>query len=127
MRNGLTTWHFECPGCGLEVSTLEPVELSSDDRVVNESDREAGLEALRKSGFAATFDILRRYVRGGTLLDVGCAHGWFLDAGRDAGFACMGIEPSTRVAARAADRGHRVLAGYFPEGLRGEGNFDVVS
>lgn len=127
MGQGLMTWHFECPGCGLEASTLEPVELSSDDRIVNEADREAGLEALRKAGFAATFEVLRKHAVGGALLDVGCAHGWFLDAGRDAGFVCTGIEPSTRVAALGAARGHRVLAGYFPDRLEGEHDFDVVS
>lgn len=127
MTVGLAPWHWECRKCGMEASTLEPTDLASDDQVVNEADREAGLEDLRKQGFAETFRRLARYKSYGRLLDVGCAHGWFLDAGRAAGFECTGIEPSTRVAARAAARGHSVLSGYFPGALASGESFDVVS
>lgn len=127
MRPGLAEWHWECPNCGLEASTLEPADLAEGDRVVDEIDREAGLEKVRKTGFATTFSILREWRSEGRLLDVGCAHGWFLDEGRLAGFACTGIEPSARVAAKVTARGHQVLSGYFPDVLTGERGFDVVS
>jgi SAM-dependent methyltransferase len=124
---GLASWHFQCSVCGLEASTLEPTDLTADDRVVNEVDREVGLESLRKQGFSETFRVLCKFKTEGRLLDVGCAHGWFLDAGRGAGFDCVGIEPSTRVAERATQRGHRVLSGYFPSALSAGESFDVVS
>jgi len=127
LRIGLTEWHFQCRHCGLEASTLEPAELATSDLVVDEADREAGLEAIRKVGFAKTFEILRKNIPSGHLLDVGCAHGWFLDAGRDAGFDCLGIEPSVQVAARAASRHHDVLVGYFPSVLGERQRFDVIS
>jgi SAM-dependent methyltransferase len=127
MRQGVTTWHFECAVCGLEASTLEPVDLAASDAVVNEADREAGLEALRRRGFQTTIDMIRRWKPSGRLLDVGCAHGWFLDAGMTAGYACTGIEPSVRVAERGVARGHRILTGYFPSALESDGEFDVIS
>ena len=127
MRPGLANWHFVCRQCGLEASTLEPADLATSDRVVDEADREVGLEALRKASFATTFDVLRKQIASGRLLDVGCAHGWFLDAGRDAGFHCTGIEPSVQVAARGISRGHDVLTGYFPSVLEGRGPYDVIS
>lgn len=127
MRAGLADWHFVCHQCGLEASTLEPADLATSDAVVDEADREVGLEALRKAGFATTFDVLRKQIKPGRLLDVGCAHGWFLDAGRDAGFDCTGIEPSVQVAARGISRGHEVLTGYFPSVVAERGVFDVIS
>lgn len=127
MRHGLTSWHFECPTCGLEASTLEPAELSDDDRVVDEVGREAGLESLRKSGFAETVSVLSGQIQTGRLLDVGCAHGWFLDEAKRAGFDCTGIEPSQRVAEMGIARGHTILSGYFPEALSGTRGFDVIA
>ncbi|MGN6481770.1 class I SAM-dependent methyltransferase, partial [Luteibacter sp.] len=98
-----------------------------DDRVVAEAERESGLESLRKQGFAQTFGILSRFRGNGRLLDVVCAHGWFLDAGVENGYTVTGIEPSTRVAARAVSRGHRILPGYFPAAIPAGEAFDVVS
>jgi 2-polyprenyl-3-methyl-5-hydroxy-6-metoxy-1,4-benzoquinol methylase len=127
LQRGLTHWHLVCATCGLEQSTLLAGDLADSDAVVNEAERESGLETLRKTGFAATFRILRTVQSPGALLDVGCAHGWFLDAGRDAGYETMGIEPSTRIAQKGISRGHKVLTGYFPEALQGRGKFDTVS
>jgi 2-polyprenyl-3-methyl-5-hydroxy-6-metoxy-1,4-benzoquinol methylase len=127
MHPGLANWHFVCSGCGLEASTLEPTDLATSDAVVDEADREVGLETLRKASFAITFDILRKQIAPGRLLDVGCAHGWFLDAGRDAGFQCTGVEPSVQVAARGISRGHDVLTGYFPAVVADRQPFDVIS
>lgn len=127
LRMGLTPWHFECAGCGLEASTLVSADLSQSDAVVDEANREAGLESLRKESFKATIHLLAKFKATGTLLDVGCAHGWFLDAARDEGYVGTGIEPSARVAQRGIARGHRILTGYFPSALAGERNFDIVS
>lgn len=94
---------------------------------MDEAERETGLEALRKKGFATTFKVLQGLRSPGLLLDVGCAHGWFLDAGSEAGYDCIGIEPSVRVAQLGMARGHTVLTGYFPDALEGRKGFDVVS
>lgn len=123
----MARWHFSCSNCGLEQSTLQAADLADSDTVVNEADRESGLEAIRRTGFAETFRILQTVQSPGVLLDVGCAHGWFLDAGRDAGYETIGIEPSIRVARRGIARGHNVLTGYFPDALEGRGGFDTVS
>lgn len=127
MREGVTDWHFQCPICGLEASSLTHGDLAANDAAVDEADREAGLESLRRRAFKKTITLLGTPKARGKLLDVGCAHGWFLDVGAAAGYACTGIEPSTRVAQRALSRGHRVLTGYFPAALEGESGFDVVS
>jgi SAM-dependent methyltransferase len=127
LQQGITPWHFECSECGLEASTLTAADLNESDAIVDEADREAGLESLRKESFKTTIQLLNKFKTSGTLLDIGCAHGWFLDAARAAGYTCTGIEPSARVAQRGSSRGHRVLIGYFPSALGGERGFDVVS
>lgn len=124
---GMAAWHFTCPKCGLESSILSIGDLAQSDAVVDEANRETGLEALRKKGFATTFGVLKSLRTPGVLLDVGCAHGWFLDAGTEAGYECLGIEPSVRVAQLGTARGHTVLTGYFPDALQGRKGFDVVS
>jgi SAM-dependent methyltransferase len=45
-----------------------------------------------------------------TLLDVGCAYGYGLDAGRDAGWRVIGVELSDHARAIAQGRGHQVVA-----------------
>lgn len=127
MSDGLVSWHFVCSRCGLEASSLEPAELADSDAIVDEADREVGLEGLRKAGFAETFQKLRAYRKPGRLLDVGSAHGWFLDIARDVGYTCTGIEPSVSVAKGGASRGHTIIPGYFPSALPAEATFDVVS
>src|SRR5438046_7309072 len=81
-------WCFACPGCGFLASTLtsrigEPEAID----VIDEELREVALVALRKNNFRrilerldAMTDPTRR-----SLLEVGCAHGWFLDAAVEKG------------------------------------------
>jgi 2-polyprenyl-3-methyl-5-hydroxy-6-metoxy-1,4-benzoquinol methylase len=61
-----------------------------------------------------------------TALEVGCAHGWFLDALKSRGFHAIGIEPDSHVASIARASGHEVLSGFFPAALAPEARFDVV-
>jgi SAM-dependent methyltransferase len=59
------------------------------------------------------------------LLDVGCAHGWFVaKAGRD--FEAVGIEPDPFVAERTRRRGIPVRAGFFPQAVAPGETFDVI-
>ncbi|MYM37219.1 methyltransferase domain-containing protein [Duganella sp. FT94W] len=125
---GLAPWHAICPVCRYESAALAPTinDAQAHERL-NEADREAGLRAIRAENFRAIADAARAHARPGarTLLDVGCAHGWFLEqAGRH--FEVLGMEPDQAVAARTGARGLAVRCGYFPDALRLDELFDVI-
>jgi 2-polyprenyl-3-methyl-5-hydroxy-6-metoxy-1,4-benzoquinol methylase len=108
----LTSQTFRCPGCGFLASTL-PVQIN-DVASIDEEKRERALQPIRSVNFAQLLaecgDLLSP---GTTLLDVGCAHGWFMAAAAGRGVACTGIEPDLEMARFAQAEGHDVLMGFF--------------
>ncbi|HSM05012.1 MAG TPA: class I SAM-dependent methyltransferase [Longimicrobiales bacterium] len=63
------------------------------------------------------------------LLDVGSAHGWFLDAARGRGAQAEGIEPDPELHAFSVARGLPVTEGFFPDDLPspgGSGGYDWI-
>jgi SAM-dependent methyltransferase len=93
---------------------------------LHEDRREAALAPLRARNFAIVLDRLAACGGHGRLLEIGCAHGWFLDAARGRGYTVTGIEPDAAVAAQAVQRGHEVVHGLFPDVLAPDARFDVV-
>ena len=124
---GLSAWHSICPACGYEGAALQPTINEADAHTrLNEADREAGLKAIRQENFRTIVGHAARLAPAATtLLDVGSAHGWFLEAAA-ARFQALGLEPDTAVAAGAAARGLPVRNGYFPGALRDGERFDVI-
>lgn len=130
LQPGLTDWHFVCPDCGLEQSTLEPRinELATIDEV----DREKALQPIRDQNFGVLLEWVGRHVgfRSAAgprprLLDVGCAHGWFVEKAM-ASYAVLGLEPDEAIADRARQRSLPVRGGYFPQALGADERFDVI-
>ena len=112
----------KCPACGTEASNLESAgsEIDSETRIT-------GLETLRRENFRTVLDAIAelRPLDGARVLDVGCAHGWFLDEAAKRGARATGIEPDRALVQRARTSGHEVRAGLFPEAIAGE--FDVIA
>jgi len=106
---------------------LEPgINRQENHKTVNEDARAAGLKSLRQSNFAKLVEVLKQVRPGQSrLLDVGCAHGWFLEATAD-DFEPLGIEPDEAVYKATAARGLPVRLGYFPEALHVDEKFDVI-
>ncbi len=128
LRQGLADWHFECSNCRTEFSTLSPTTGTGGPEL-DEIGRAAGLRAVRELGLARILEGLRS-VRGearGTLLEVGSAHGWFLEAAASSFDSSLGIEPDDSVRAAPEAPNTRVRAGYFPAALLAEETFDVVA
>jgi len=121
-------WALFCPECGHLASTLEAaIEQPAAGGRVDEERRESALAALRRKNFDVILDRLTALgSHGSVLLDVGCAHGWFLDAAAKRGYAAQGVEPDGRVGARAAQRGHAVVVGLFPDALPAAARYDVI-
>lgn len=125
---GLTGWHASCHACGYESAALQgAINEAAAGARLDEQDRELGLKALRQENFRDIVAIARRLARpqASRLLDVGCAHGWFLETARER-FEVLGIEPDETVGGRTAARGLPVRAGYFPDALLPGESFDVI-
>ena len=124
---GLAAWHATCPACHYESAALSVAINQATSVELNEAEREAGLKALRLENFRAIVQYAKRHARPGarSLLDVGSAHGWFLETARG-DFDVLGVEPDAVVGSRAAARGLPVRAGFFPDVLKEGECFDVI-
>jgi len=124
---GLAAWHATCPACHYESAALSVAINKPTEVEINEAEREAALKALRLENFRAIVQYAKRHVRPGArrLLDVGSAHGWFLETAREH-FDVLGIEPDAVVGSRAAARGLPVRAGFFPDVLEASERFDAI-
>jgi 2-polyprenyl-3-methyl-5-hydroxy-6-metoxy-1,4-benzoquinol methylase len=124
---GLRPWHRRCTQCCYEGSTLE-AGINDDARhaAIDEAARADALHDLR----IANFTVLLEHIgasrpEGRRLLDVGCAHGWFLELARTR-YDVLGIEPDEAVARTATQRGLPVRHGFFPDALAPDERFDVM-
>lgn len=127
LSSGLKDWHQRCTACSYERANFSPeINLSDAHDNINEIDRETGLRALRLANFKILLEAIQRNnPTGRRLLDVGCAHGWFLDTlVKD--FDVLGVEPDETVCAATASRGLPVRLGYFPDALSPGEKFDVI-
>lgn len=125
---GVAAWHATCPSCAYESAAFNvAINQPRVGDPVNETEREAGLKALRLENFKAIVEAARRHAPPGAtkLLDVGSAHGWFLETARDC-FDVLGVEPDAVVGGRAAARGLPVRPGFFPDVLQDGEHFDVI-
>jgi SAM-dependent methyltransferase len=128
MRPSHCAWVFCCGECGFLQSTLAFLGKQGHEEKIDEDARERALSAVRHDNFE---DILMRLADGKSLsgksiLDVGCAHGWFLDHALRRGMSTFGIEPDSAVIGRRLDWPHRVWNGFFPEVLPDDALFDCI-
>lgn len=127
LSDSLRSWHFVCPRCAYEQSTLTPaINENMAYANIDEAARETGLRELRISNFKTLLKAISLLKpQGGRLLDVGSAHGWFVEAAMGS-FDALGIEPDKEVCDLSAQRGLPVRNGYFPEALQAAETFDVI-
>lgn len=133
MKSGVKQWHWRCEGCGLETSDLQPhIDNQAMGGDIDEVQREQALRPIRDRNFDTILDWVHGHFSTRAtsanplrLLDVGCAHGWFLEkaAGK---FDVLGLEPDPVVAGRTQARGLPVRKGYFPSVLAPEESFDCI-
>lgn len=102
------------------------INSESAHRLIDEHARETGLREVRTANFKTLLANIKSVkAGGGRLLDVGCAHGWFLElATKD--FDTLGIEPDQQMFSSTASRGLAVRQGYFPDALAPDEQFHVI-
>jgi 2-polyprenyl-3-methyl-5-hydroxy-6-metoxy-1,4-benzoquinol methylase len=120
-------WHWLCKRCKYEKANFEStINTTASHHIINEISRESGLRTLRISNFKKLLSKIRSCKPlGGKLLDVGCAHGWFLDLAKP-DFEVLGIEPDQQVFNKTIERHLPVRMGYFPDVLTDNEKFDVI-
>lgn len=127
LSNGYYPWHLLCKICNYEKANLQPtINLYSAHQLINEGARETGLRDLRISNFKKLLTSIKSLKpNGGRLIDVGCAHGWFLETVIN-DFDILGLEPDKNVFDATSRRGLPVRMGYFPDALNESEKFDVI-
>ena len=124
---------FQCRLCGTgctDAQGFDPALYYAEDyfsggRADGYSDYIGSEEVLRRE-FARSVDFIRRHRRGGRLLEIGCAYGFFLTQARGH-FDVIGLELATEAVDHARRAGLHVLQGEPDEKtLREIGNVDVI-
>jgi SAM-dependent methyltransferase len=127
IRRHLTPWIYKCDPCGFLNSTLQ--FNSNSESTIDEGYREVALNGLREKNFKTIADRLKT-LRGNipttSLLDVGCAHGWFLKTVKDYQWKAAGIEPDLRMSGQALKNCKDVRTGFFPAVLNSDEKFDII-
>lgn len=134
LATGLRPWHRVCAACGYEGSTLNVHILDqAPEGDLDEVARKDALESLRRSNFQRLAALVDRLTSSSPadhrplrLLDVGCAHGWFIEQTRGR-YQTTGIEPDHRLATATAAKGIAVREGFFPAVLEAAERFDVIA
>ncbi|WP_229487350.1 class I SAM-dependent methyltransferase [Pseudoduganella lutea] len=128
VQQGLRPWHAQCNTCRYESAALQvSINEAQAHAAIDEAAREASLKMLRMENFREIVQLARTHGAPGArrLLDVGSAHGWFLEAAAPH-FDVLGIEPDAAVGSKAAARGLPVRPGYFPAALAPDETFDAI-
>jgi 2-polyprenyl-3-methyl-5-hydroxy-6-metoxy-1,4-benzoquinol methylase len=128
MNSGLQKWHWQCKKCKYENSDLKPsINHSVAYEKIDEKSRKIGLQSLRIENFNKLLGAIKNLRKEpGSLLDVGCAHGWFLVEAKRIGFKVLGIEPDLKVLKMTSVKGLKIRQGFFPEVLYPNEKFDVI-
>lgn len=126
-----TRHYVQCQSCDLVFLHPRPIRETLEGYFRDAYDGDYGAAEAsdnRTPVFRSVLDHLLAYrSQPGTVLDVGCGDGDFLQLCRQAGWACAGIELSQRAAARAAQRGFTMLPPQALERAEDAGSFDAVT
>ncbi len=99
-----------------------------DSPKLSERDLEIKFERNRERVLARVADYIQSYKRGGSILDVGCATGFFLARFfSSANWQAWGVELSPQTAEKAIRKGLRVRQANIHSAKFAESFFDVVS
>lgn len=123
-------WVGRCRDCGSWRSVLEPeIESEQLQELIDTEARYTGLKELREANNRRILDEIAkiRPVAEAKVLDVGSAHGWFLQSASERGAAVEGVEPERGLALESRAAGHTVRVGYFPDVLEADERFDVIT
>ena len=121
--------HVKCRNCHLVY--MNPIEKVSKTNEYYHNAKNSHAPTIRDSYLRTAksqMNLIRKHANGTNLLDIGCAHGFFLFAAAQAGYKTKGIEISQDAAAYAKrEFGLNVEAKAFEDLRFPENHFDVVT
>lgn len=82
-------------------------------------------ESHFKNIFRKRFNIAKKYVKKGKVLDIGASTGAMLDLFKEVGFETWGVEPSES-AKISQSKGHKITKNYFEKAKFSSNFFDLV-
>lgn len=80
---------------------------------------------LFRNIFQKRFNVLKRFIKKGRVLEIGCSNGVFLDIFKKNGWETWGVEPSEN-GLIAEKKGHKIIKSYFEKAELPEKYFDLV-
>ena len=86
-----------------------------------------GMEKELKSMFRRRLRKIEKYKKGGRLLDIGCAAGFFLEVAEEKGWSVFGVELSEYASNYARERGLNIFTGDLMETTFPDEYFDVIT
>jgi len=122
----------QCSCCGLVYVNPRPnpemlVKLYNDYHIRNGKDANTWAR-LMKNNFTDISTMLNRlFPERGRILDIGCGYGYFIKMMGNAGWAAVGIEPSSRTSGYAKDKGLSVIETTIDDAEFPDESFDVVT
>lgn len=118
---------LQCQQCGFHYTPLLPA--AADELEQAHYSRPASYHGPDGHNCAVRLQLIKKYVSGGSLLDVGAGKGEFVAAALSEGFQASGIEPSAAFAAYASQvKQLPVQCGYLDKSGMFEGRrFDVIT
>lgn len=131
-RDGYHYQMVKCQTCGLVRS--DPIKASKELAHLYEESECTYSACNENQPLKQTYGyylerLLKRYgANKGTLLDIGCANGFFLEKALELGFKKIaGVEPSVSAIQRAGSRMRsKIRVGMFKKGIFSKESFDVV-
>lgn len=124
---------YQCASCVFRFSPpcAEPLEvLYGSDYFVGtagEYQDYASEEASHRRMALRYLRRMRTHIAPGSVLDVGCAHGFFLDEARRAGWVVQGVEVSDYAVATARERKIPIIQGSFSSVVLPAQQYDAVT
>ncbi len=136
-KNGYEIW--DCPNCGFKSTDLHQdykifvQKFYSQEYFTGDPTRGAYFDYKRDKPYIVrnmkkVLTKIKLYKRGGRLLDVGCAMGFFVELALDAGFDAYGIDPSHyAISNRAENLNGRLQMGTVDTIRFAAKSFDVIT
>lgn len=117
-------WLEKCPHCSLWRAHLSGKFQESQEDLCHL--RNFGFRDLRISNFKKILSILGKLAptENRSIVDIGCANGWFVKEALDLKMHSSGIEPEPAIASMGINEGLPIQIGFFPDILKKDERFD---
>ena len=117
-------WLEYCPQCHLWRANLQGRFNESQEGLCHL--RNFGFRDLRIANFKKILSVLGELTQleNRTIIDIGCANGWFVDEAQKLKMQASGIEPEPTIAEIGINQGLPIRVGFFPDILSSGERFD---